>query len=89
MTDRVHPPTQHFFASTVIGWAVAQTRELAVEKAIGDLPDGNWRCWTCRVALPITAHYKIDNFTPRAEYDSVEAYRVDKKGRKFILHTER
>lgn len=70
--------SHHYFASHGLGWAVAETREEAVTKAIrscssvikGALLNAHkagepgWYVWSTRVELPVTAAYTINFFQP-------------------------
>lgn len=72
---------QHYFASCVFGWAVATTREEALEKCLNQFrtdikrivlnrqKEGSpgFYMWSCKVPLPIEAHYSIDWFAPQVD----------------------
>lgn len=62
----------HFYATTAIGWAVADTRADAIAKALRQSkgmfkPDdnGGTYVWSARVELPKTASYAIENYMPK------------------------
>lgn len=70
--EKIDGATEHYFASTPLGWAVAPTRDAAVAKAVklsgkagakwakeGDMP-----VLVCKVLAPIEAAYTITNWLP-------------------------
>lgn len=65
----------HFYATNAYGWAVGRTRTEAIRKLAGDVGATTLKnhvkgkgkglyVWTCRVALPLEAHYRIENYRP-------------------------
>lgn len=64
----------HFFATTAFGWGIGDTRAEAIEKAARmtgqsiikeqvKSQDGVY-CWSCRVNLPRSARFTINEFKP-------------------------
>jgi len=64
----------HYYASTATNWVVGPTRVEAIKKALantkadgyklGDGEQGGTYVWTCRVDLPMSATYTIENYRP-------------------------
>lgn len=66
----------HFYGSTAITWAVAETREKVIEMLAKDAgkdvisrlnknPDtGGLYFWTCKVEKPKSANYEIEYYKP-------------------------
>lgn len=59
----------HWYAATRFDWVVADTKENVIKKLaqISDtemMKHGGVEALVCRVNLPITAHYKIDEYLP-------------------------
>lgn len=66
-------PNHHYFATTVFGWAVAETRKAAIEGVANEHKDyikqvisscGSCYAWSCKVHLPIDAPYGIEYYRP-------------------------
>ena len=79
----------HYFATCVLGWATAPTREEAQRKLIykfrQELKKITKNCqkrgepggyiWSCKVMLPHTEKYHIQSYQPQAEwYEGKNSY---------------
>ncbi len=73
MTKKTEKPVQghHYYASTVVAWAVADTRAKAIHLALSDSKgmfrpneEGGIYLFSVRIELPKTADYKIENYIP-------------------------
>lgn len=87
-------PSIHFFVSSGLGWAVAESREAALIKIAKDtgahtirraLNGGGFYVWTCRVLLPQSAHYSINNFMPEFIADSETRVPLDSPQDYYIV----
>lgn len=92
----------HYFASFTFGWAVAPTREEAIEKLVNAFrsevkkitqishKEGSPGCyiWTCRVNESQDTRYKIDMFQPvDVDIDEGRHHHVTYVTAKKIAHT--
>lgn len=90
----------HYFGSTALNWATADTREEVIKKlahnagtkiiAINRKEYGGLYCWTCRVELPHASHYDIEHYEPvRVPTSEVQQFRIRTvKGDYAIVHEE-
>lgn len=58
---------EHYYASSVFAWRTAPTREEAVRGVVREAPKWAFplNVWSCRVALPGDAAYKIRDHIPQ------------------------
>lgn len=71
-TEQPTEQTHHFYASSVVAWAVAETRAKAIRRVLDDSSgmfkpnsDGGIYVYSVRVELPKTAHYEINSYVPQ------------------------
>jgi len=94
----------HYFASHALAFAMADTREAAIEKLIKGYPGGlkSWLLnthkdgepgiyiWTCKVNTPLEEGYKIEWFMPKGvdTENGKEHYLTYITAKKFAIYNK-
>lgn len=85
--------SHHYYATTVYGWAVGNTREQALQRMAYDIgsdlikrhkSSGGVAATVCRVELPQAAHYSINEYLP-SKIQKEDGVNETRKGEKVPL----